>query len=565
MPDRRRQAVLFLAFFVAALLCANASTAATGQHAAVAAEHQLASQAGLEILRAGGNAVDAAAAAVLASGVVNPASSGIGGGGFMVIFDAKESRAHTVDFRETAPRAASAAMYVHDGKVDAAASKRGGTAVATPGEVAGLAFALQRFGTKSLAEVAAPAIRLARDGFVLEDHLAAMIAAFKTSIAADPGLAAVFLHPDGSPFKSGDVLRRPDLARTLEAIAAKGSGAFYDGEIAADIINTVARSGGFLAREDLAQYRPVLRPPVVVTYGSWRILGMPPPSSGGGLIGESLKVLAPFRPADLGQNSPTYLHVLAETLKGTFADRAAWYGDPDRVRVPLERLLSENHAARIRSHISAAHATPASVYGSEATAADAGTAHISVVDERGNAVACTSSVNTPFGALLSVLGRDIVLNDTMDDFTAQPGVANAYGLVGSEANAIAPLKRPLSSMSPTIVLDGESVRLVLGASGGPRIISATLQVLLDVLTFAMNAEQAVAAPRIHHQWMPDVLLVEDGVPETTRAALARRGHEIRPLEHGAAVQAVEVTRDSEGGRLLRAASDARKGGVAAAY
>jgi gamma-glutamyltranspeptidase/glutathione hydrolase len=277
-----------------------------------------------------------------------------------------------------------------------------------------------------------------------------------------------------------------------------------------------------------------------------------------------LRVLTPFRPSDLGRSSATYLHVLAETLKGTFADRATWYGDPDHVRVPLERLLSEDHATRIRSHISAARATPASVYGTEAVAADAGTAHISVIDERGNAVACTSSVNTPFGALLSVPGRDIVLNDTMDDFTAQPGTANAYGLIGSEANAIAPKKRPLSSMSPTIVLDGESVRLVDGGSGGPRIISATLQVLLDVLAFSMDAEQAVAAPRVHHQWMPDVLAVEDGVPAATREALARLGHEIKPLEHGAAVQAVEATGDA-GDRLLRAASDPRKGGVAAAY
>jgi gamma-glutamyltranspeptidase/glutathione hydrolase len=290
---------------------------------------------------------------------------------------------------------------------------------------------------------------------------------------------------------------------------------------------------------------------------------MPPPSSGGGIIGELLNVLAPYRPGELGFNSATYLHLLAESLKGVFADRARWYGDPDFVEVPLERLLSPQHASEIRRRISAVRATPASAYGEARPSADAGTAHISVVDEQGNAVACTTSINTPFGALISVAGRDIVLNDTMDDFVAAPETANAYGLLGSEQNAIAAGKRPLSSMAPTIVLHGASVRLVAGASGGPLIISATAQVVLDVLAFSMDVRRAVRAPRIHHQWMPDVLAVEDRIPATTRAALHRRGHAIEALDHGAAVQAVEVV--EQDGRLLRAASDQRKGGVAAAY
>jgi len=557
---RSRAIVVFL---VAPLLAPVGATAATGRHGAVAAEHRLASEAGLEMLRMGGNAVDAAAAAVLASGVVNPSASGIGGGGFMVVYRAKEARAHTLDFRERAPLAASRDMFLTKGKLDSQASKRGGLAVATPGEVAGLALALEHFGTKTFAEVAAPAIRLARDGFVVEDHLASMIAAFTKALAEDPGLASVFLHRDGTPIRAGETLRRPELAHTLEAIAAGGPSAFYGGDIAADTLATVRARGGILAAEDLARYRVVQRPPVITTFAGWQVVGMPPPSSGGGIIGELLNVLAPYRPGELGFNSATYLHLLAEGLKGVFADRARWYGDPDFVDVPLERLLSPLHASEIRRHISAVRATPASAYGEAVPSADAGTAHISVVDEQGNAVACTTSINTPFGALISVAGRDIVLNDTMDDFVAAPETANAYGLLGSEQNAIAAGKRPLSSMAPTIVLHGTSVRLVAGASGGPLIISATAQVVLDVLAFSMDVRRAVRAPRIHHQWMPDVLGVEDRIPVTTRAALHRRGHAIEPLDHGAAVQAVEVV--EQDGRLLRAASDQRKGGVAAAY
>jgi gamma-glutamyltranspeptidase/glutathione hydrolase len=544
---------------------AGARQAVGGRHGAVAAEHRLASLAGVELLRAGGNAVDAAAAAILASGVVNPSSSGIGGGGFLVVYRAADARAHTVDFREAAPLIASRDLFVRDGRVDAAASKRGGLAVGTPGEIAGLALALSRFGTKSLAEVAAPAIRIARDGFVVEEHLARVIAALREPIAADPGLAAVFLHADGTPVHAGETLRRPALARTLEIVGERGPGAFYEGEIAADVLTAVRAHGGLLSSEDLKAYKAIERPPIVTAYGRWKVVGVAPPSSGGGVIGEALNVLAPYRPSALGRDSATYLHVLAESLKAAFADRAQWYGDPGFVEVPIERLLSPAHAADLRSRISAVKAAPPDAFGTALQAADAGTAHVSVVDAAGNAVAATSSVNTPFGALVSVPGRDIVLNNTMDDFSAQPGVPNAYGLVGSEANAVAPGKRPLSSMSPTIVLDGQgAVRLVVGASGGPRIISATLQVLLNVLEFSMDVGPAVKAPRIHHQWRPAVLAVEAGVPQTVRDSLVRRGHDVESLSHGAAVSAVEVVGDRRG-RLVRAASDARKGGRAAAY
>jgi gamma-glutamyltranspeptidase/glutathione hydrolase len=539
--------------------------AAVGRNGAVAAEHELASQAGVELLRAGGNAVDAAAAAVLASGVVNPSSSGIGGGGFMVIYSATDSRAHTIDFRECAPRAAGRDVYVRDGKADAAASRRGGLAVAVPGEIAGLALALERFGTKSFAEIVAPAIRLARDGFVVEEHLAGMVASRRDRFRADSELAKTFLHgADEAPYKAGELLKRPALARTLELLAVEGPAAFYRGALATDVATAVRAAGGILDAEDLSAYRPILRSPVIVSYGRYKIVGVAPPSSGGGVIAEVLNVLGPYRPRDLEIDSSTYLHVLAESLKAGFADRALWYGDPDFVRVPLERLLSPAHASGIRARIRALTVVPPETYGRALQAVDAGTAHVSVIDGAGNAVAITSSVNTPFGALIAVPGRDIVLNNTMDDFSIQPGAPNAYGLVGGEANAIAAGKRPLSSMAPTIVLADGAVRLVAGASGGPRIISATLQVMLDVLEFSMAVGPAVKAPRIHHQWMPDVLEVEAGIPASVRASLARKGHRIETLVRGAAVQAVEVVNDREG-KLLRAASDPRRGGKAVAY
>ena len=564
MPAARTLVAALFTLLACVRAVAETGPTATGRNGAVAAEHLLASRAGVEILQSGGNAVDAAVAAGLATGVVNPSSSGLGGGGFLVVYLGDESRVHTVDFRETAPRASERDMYVRDGTVDANASLRGGLAVGVPGEVAGFALALERFGTKTFAEVAAPAIRLAREGFPVEPHLAEMIDRFRDRLAADTELAATFLHADGSPLKEGERLSRPRLADTLERLATEGPKSFYEGELAGAIVAAVRAGGGIMSAEDLSGYRPQQRPPVIVSYRKWQILGMPPPSSGGGVIGETLNVLAPYRPRDLGHNSSTYLHVLAEGFKAAFADRARVYGDPDFVRVPLLRLLSADHAAKIRRRISAVEVVPPAVYGNAAPVSDAGTAHISVVDAFGNAAACTTSVNTPFGALLAVPKHDIVLNNTMDDFSVRPGVANTYGLVGSEANAIAAGKRPLSSMAPTIVLQDGRVRLVAGASGGPLIITGTLQAMVNVLEFSMDAGRAVAAPRVHNQWMPDRLAVEKGIPESVRSSLERRGHNVVQIGRSAAVQLVELVSDSQG-RLVRAASDARKGGQAAAF
>jgi gamma-glutamyltranspeptidase / glutathione hydrolase len=549
-------------------------------HGAVATEHRLASEAGIEMLRRGGNAVDAAVAAALATGVVNPSSSGLGGGGFVLFWNAKKHRAHAIDFRESAPSGASQDMYVRaDGSLDADASKTGPLAVAVPGEPRGLELALKKFGRLRFADVAQPAIRIARDGFRVEAHLASMIAAGQKRLAADPALAGVFLHGDGSPYREGELLRRPLLAATLERLASAGVEDFYEGEIAADIehaliaaLHTPQRNPSPLqtrarpvTRKDLAAYRPIERDPMQIHYRGRDIWSMPPPSSGGPVLAEALAVFQGYDVGRLDPQGPTAAHLTAETLKAVFADRAVFYGDPAYTDIPLSRLLSRAHADSIRARFDWRAAQPASAYAPPAVSPnDAGTSHISVIDADGNAVALTTSVNTGFGSGIAVPGRDIVLNNTMDDFAAQPGKPNAFGLVGSNANAIAPGKRPLSSMTPAIVIENERVRLVAGASGGPLIITSTLETIVGVIDFGLPVDRAVAAPRIHHQWMPDVLMLEPGFPETTRRSLERVGHKVVPMPAKASVQAIEVT-GTGASRALHATSDPRKGGVPAGY
>ncbi len=541
----------------------TASVSVTGRAGAVAAEHIEASRAGVEVLDAGGNAVDAAVAALLAIGVVNPSSSGLGGGGFMVIFNAEDGSTSTIDFRETAPSAARRDMFVTATGVDSKASKRGGMAVGVPGEAAGFAMALERFGRIDRKIVAAPAIRLAEQGFTVEPHLAAALERHRDALASNPALANEFLRGDGTPYEAGQKLARPDLARTLEAFAENGAEPFLSGGIGREIAAAVAAAGGIMSAADVAGYRPLQRPAVALRFKRWKVMGMAPPSSGGGVIGEVLGVLEPYDLVALRHNSVTWMHLLAESLKAAFADRATFYGDPEFYPVPLTRLLSPEHARWIRSRIRASQASTPQTWGKIAASRDSGTSHVSVIDIEGNAVACTSSINTGFGAKVGVPGRGIVLNNTMDDFSLQPGVPNAYGLLGSEANSIAPGKRPLSSMSPTVVLEDGSARLAVGASGGPLIITGTLQTMLNSLIFGMDVGEAISAPRIHNQWMPDMLGVEEAMPEISRTVLERLGHPVRVFNRGAAVQAVEVV-GNDGNRRVRAASDGRKGGLAAA-
>jgi gamma-glutamyltranspeptidase/glutathione hydrolase len=540
------------------LVSALPARAASGWRGVVAAEHRLASAAGIAILRQGGNAVDAAVATALAVCVVNPTSCGIGGGGFMVIFERRRGRVFALDYREAAPAAATRDLFVRDGAAVPALSVRGGLAVAVPGEIAGLDAALRRFGTLPFAVVAAPAIAYARDGFPIGAHLAESIAAEHERLRARPPLAALLLRPDGAPRQAGDTLRQPALAATLERIAREGPAAFYTGPVADAIVASAGESGGILSRLDLAAYRPVWRTPLRGRFRGYDVYGMPPPSSGGGVLIEALNLLHADDLRALEHNSATYLHLLAEAMQLGFADRATFYGDPDHVRVPLADLLALPRATSRRRRLSAATTFSPAFYGAAAGRDDAGTSHLSVIDAAGNAVACTTSINTAFGSMVLAGDTGIILNNTMDDFSARPGVPHAYGLVGSHANAIAPRKRPLSSMTPTIVLRDGEVVAVAGGSGGPLIISATLQVLLNALGFDQDAATAVAAPRIHHQWLPPVLLVQPGIPPAVRHALGRAGHRIVEMPRGAAVQ---LARRAADGRLDGAA-DPRKGGEA---
>ncbi|HTO59447.1 MAG TPA: gamma-glutamyltransferase [Pseudomonadales bacterium] len=526
----------------------------------VASEHALASAAGVEILQRGGNAVDAAMATALAVCVVNSSSCGLGGGGFMLAYFPGTHRAVALDYRERAPAAATPDMFVRDGKAVPTLSRAGGLAIAVPGETAGIAYAVRHYGRLPLATVMQPAIRLARDGFPIGEHLAVEIARGHDAIAAQPALAALLLHADGSPRQAGEMMQFAALAQTLARIADEGPQAFYRGSVAADIVDATRAAGGILTLDDLAGYRPVERRVLRGRYRGDEVLTMPPPSSGGGVLLEILNIIAHDDLGALGARSPTTLHLLAEAMKHAFADRAEVYGDPDFVHVPLLQLLSPRYAETVRESISARTTFDRDFYGNAEPSRDAGTSHLSVVDGAGNAVAVTTTINTGFGSLVVAPQSGVMLNNEMDDFAAQPGAPNIFGLIGAAANAVAPRKRPLSSMTPTIVIkDGRPI-LVAGGSGGPLIITATLQTLLNVVDFDLDATAAVAAPRIHHQWVPDALVVEPGIDAATREALARRGHQVREMPNLGAVQAIRIGR---GG--LDGAADPRKGGAAAGW
>lgn len=528
----------------------------------VAAEHPLAARAGASILEEGGNAVDAAIATAFAVCVVNPSSCGIGGGGFLLYYRARDQRTFALDFRETAPAALRAEMFLRDGKPDTRLSQRGGLAVGVPGEVAGLALAQERFGSLPLAAVVEPAVRLAREGFPVGTHLAQEIARNQADLARSEALRRWFFRPDGSPRAEGELVRLPELAATLETIGREGPRAFYRGAIAEEIVRAVRASGGVMTLEDLASYQPKWREPLVGRYREFQIATMPPPSSGGGVLLAALGILRNDDLPRLGHNSPTYLHLLAEAMKHVFADRARYYGDPDFVFVPVQQLIDPNLTASLRRRILSTRTLPAEEYGSHLPASarppdDQGTAHLSVMDDEGNAVACTTTINTAFGAMLVAGSTGILLNNQIDDFALAPDTPNAYGLVGNAANRVAPGKRPLSSMTPTIVLQGHKAIAAVGGSGGPMIISGTLQVLLNVLAFGYDARTAVAAPRIHHQWEPPVLFVEPGIAATTRKALEQNGHSVREVSAMGAIQLVR--RSGEG---FDGAADPRKGGAA---
>ena len=556
-----RFAALFVCFLIAG---APAWATATGKQGMVASEHPLASEAGVEVLRNGGNAVDAALTTALAVCVLNASSCGIGGGGFALIYLADQKKTVALDYRETAPAAASRDMYIRDGKLDAQASRRGGLAVAVPGEVAGVAELAKKYGTMPLAKLFEPAIRLARDGYPAGKHLAATIAQHQDAIRKSPGLAANFLGPEGKPPAEGETIRQPELARTLQRIADEGPQAFYGGEIAKAIVHAARSADGILSEDDLKSYRPVWREPIELSFGGYDIHAMPPPSSAGVVL-EVLGIVRNDDLSQLGHNAPAYLHLLAEAMKDSFADRAEFYGDPIATSVPIPRLLSNQNTDRLRRRILPSGVRLWTQYGSSSALtktppADNGTSHLSVIDAHGNAVACTTTINTAFGSMVVAGDTGIILNNEMDDFSAQPGAPNVYGLIGTEANSIAPGKRPLSSMSPTIATRDGKAFLALGGSGGPFILSGTLQVLLNSVVFDQSAGDAVAAPRIHHQWIPAVLAAEEALPAVTREALGKLGHRVHTVPEMGAVQLIRRR-----GEVLEGAADPRKHGGAAGW
>ena len=518
----------------------------------VVADSELASAAGMEILKRGGNAVDAAIATAFALAVVDQASSGLGGGGFMVIYRAPDRKSFALDFRETAPQASRRELYMKDGKPVPLLSLSGALAVGVPGEVAGLVEARKRFGTLSLADLVAPALKLA-EGFPLDATLRVAIERQQSAMKRFPDLGRIFM-PNGAVPHEGDVVRQADLAETLKAIARQGAEAFYRGRMAEAIVETIRTNGGVMTLDDIKNYKAVWREPLIGTYRNRTVVTMPPPSSGGVALLEMLNILEGYKLGAMQHNSDAYLHLLAEAMKHAFADRAQFLGDPDFVHVPIRKLTAKEYAAWIRGRISPDKTQPPTFYGYyNYNAEKGGTTHFSVIDRLGNAVACTQSVNTRFGSKLIAARTGVVLNNEIDDFAIHTGVGNVYGLVGNAANSLQPNKRPLSSMAPTIVLQNGRAELVVGAAGGPRIISATLQTILNVLDFRMPVKSAVEAPRIHHQWLPDRLNLETKIDPGTRKALEQRGHVLR--EQSALGVAQAITRE---GSTTSGAADPRK-------
>ncbi|NIR32488.1 MAG: gamma-glutamyltransferase [Gammaproteobacteria bacterium] len=496
----------------------------------VVTQEATASRVGLEILEQGGNAVDAAVAVGFALAVTLPRAGNLGGGGFMLVHSARDGRTAAVDYREKAPRAATRDMYLDaEGEVDRQKARFSHQAVGVPGTVAGLSLALERFGTLPLRDVVAPAIRLAEEGIVVSRELAASLRRRQERLARWPATARIFLKTDGSPYRTGERLVQKALAWSLRQIAEHGASAFYTGPIGARIAASMQSHGGLITREDLAAYQALVREPVRGTYRGYEIASMPPPSSGGAHLVQMLNVLEGYPIASLGHNGADTIHLMTETMKLAYADRSRHLGDPDFWDVPLEALTSEAYARALRQRIDPRRATPSESISPGAPAEvyeSPDTTHFSVMDGAGNVVSNTYTINFSFGTGIVAEGTGILLNNEMDDFSAKPGVPNAYGLIGGEANAIEPGKRPLSSMTPTIVFKGGEPYLATGTPGGSRIITTTMQIIMNVVDHGMNIAAATAAPRFHHQWLPDILHVEQGFSPDTVALLRARGHDI---------------------------------------
>lgn len=499
-----------------------------GKNGMVASEQGLATQVGLDILKQGGNAIDAAVAVGFALAVVLPNAGNIGGGGFMVLHDDKTGKDVAIDFREIAPAKASRDMYLdNQGNVIDGKSLFTHDASGVPGTVAGMEYALKKWGTMPLSKVLEPAIKLADKGFIVSDVLAQTLKEEKSTLGKWSASKAIFFK-NGEPLKSGDLLVQKDLAKSLRLIAKQGAKAFYQGEIATKIAKEMQSHGGTMTLEDLKAYKVVERQPIIGDYRGYKVVTMPPPSSGGVHLIEILNMLEHYPIKEDGVNSAKNIHHMAESMKLAYADRSEYLGDPDFVKIPVTGLTSKAYAnelvktiddnkARLSSTIKPGKPQP---YESDQTT------HFSVMDKAGNAVAVTYTLNLNFGSGIVVEGTGILLNNEMDDFSVKPGVPNAFGLVGGAANAIEAKKRPLSSMTPTIVMKNNKPWLVTGSPGGARIITTVLQSVVNTIDHEMNPAEAIITPRVHHQWLPDELRVEEGISPDTIKLLQEKGHKV---------------------------------------
>lgn len=494
----------------------------------VVSDSAIASQAGAQVMSRGGNAVDAAVATAFALAVTLPSAGNIGGGGFMVVRLA-DGTTVAIDYRETAPTLATRNMYLDEkGDVVPGLSTIGRKANAVPGTVAGLWEAHKRFGRLKWSDVVEPAIRLAEDGLIVGEGLARSLRSQASLFRKFPDSWRIFCR-DGRFFEEGEAIRQLELAETLKRISANGRDGFYKGETARLLLKDAQDNGGLFTQQDFDTYQSRVRTPVKGTYRDYEVLSMPPPSSGGVALIEMLNVLEHHALGDMEPGSASYVHLLTETMKRAFADRAEYMGDPDFVTVPVQRLIAKSYAGSLDKSISLSKATPSSQIKPGVFQPHEGenTTHFSVVDREGNAVANTYTLNTSYGSGVVATGTGILLNNEMDDFTSKPGVPNSYGLIQGEANAIAPGKRPLSSMTPTIVLKDGRLFIVTGSPGGPTIINTVMHSILNVVDHGMTIQQAVAFPRFHHQWLPDEIRWEPlGLSEETRSALAQRGQNV---------------------------------------
>lgn len=515
------------------------------KHGMVASEQELATQIGVDILKQGGNAVDAAVAVGFALAVVLPNAGNIGGGGFMVLHDAKSGENFTVDFREMAPIKATRDMYLDDkGNVVDGKSLYTHFAVGVPGTVAGMEYALKKWGSLPLEKILEPSIKLAEEGFVVSGALASTLKEETETLGKWESSKKIFFK-DGRPLMAGERLVQTDLANSLRQIAKEGSKAFYEGDIAKKIVAEMEKHNGLITLDDMKGYQAVERKPITGEYRGYKIVTMPPPSSGGIHLVQILNMLENYPLNEFGSNSAKTIHHLAETMKLAYADRSEYLGDPDFVKVPAKGLTSKEYAKSLIQGIDEEKARAASDIkpGQPQPYESDQTTHYSVMDKEGNAVAVTYTLNLNFGSGIVAEGTGILLNNEMDDFSAKPGVANAFGLIGGDANAIEGKKRPLSSMTPTLVLKEDKPWLVTGSPGGARIITTVLQSILNTVDHGMNPAEAIVTPRVHHQWLPDELRIEEGISPDTLKLLEQKGHKINVKAPMGRIQIIQARED----------------------